>query len=81
MLISKFKKKYGGADYINKEVENFIKTETLTEANLRKLDERLAKKHDFKQPAKSKTPSVRSSAAGSVRSQKSAASGRSQAMS
>jgi hypothetical protein len=29
---------------VDKEVENFIKTETLTEANLRKLDERLAKR-------------------------------------
>jgi hypothetical protein len=44
LLISKFKKKYGGAQFVDKEVENFIKTETLTEANLRKLDERLAKR-------------------------------------
>jgi hypothetical protein len=44
LLIYKFKKKYGGSKFIDKEVENFIKTETLTEANLRKLDDRLAKK-------------------------------------
>ena len=69
LLISKFKKKYGGAEFISKEVENFIKSETLTEANLRKLDDKLAQKYEFKAPS-SKAPSV----AGSVRSQKSAAS-------
>ena len=73
LLISKFKKKYGGAEFINKEVENFIKSETLTEANLRKLDDKLAQKYEFKAPS-SKAPSV----AGSVRSQKSNASQRSQ---
>mmetsp|Transcript_6278 Transcript_6278/g.6163 ORF Transcript_6278/g.6163 Transcript_6278/m.6163 type:complete len:503 (-) Transcript_6278:33-1541(-) len=46
MLITKFKKKYGDKvpGFIDKEVENFMKAETLTEANLQKLDERIRKK-------------------------------------
>jgi len=46
MLITKFKKKYGEKNpgFIDKEGENFMKAETLTEANLQKLDERIRKK-------------------------------------
>lgn len=50
LLINKFKKKYGNeAGFIDKEVENFMKQETLTEANLQKLDEKLKKKAELDQ--------------------------------
>lgn len=81
LLISKFKKKYGGAGFIDKEVENFIKTENLTEANLRKLDDRLAAKQEM-QPgsrAGSKAGSVKSMSNASVHSQRSQASQKSAA--
>ena len=80
LLISKFKKKYGGAQYIDKEVENFIKTENLTEANLRKLDDKLAQKQAMQPGSRtaSKAGSVKSMSNQSVRSQKSQASQKSQ---
>ena len=71
LLVNKFKKKYGqSAGFIDKEVENFMKQETLTEANLQKLDDKLKKKaevdqvsHSVRSEAKAKgvTPSVKSS--------------------
>jgi hypothetical protein len=71
LLVNKFKKKYGQqAGFIDKEVENFMKQETLTEANLQKLDDKIKKKaeldqvsHSSKSEAKSKavTPAVQSS--------------------
>ena len=46
MLITKFKKKYGNEDlllqeYINNEVQRFMKGNMLTEDNLKNLDERI----------------------------------------
>ena len=57
LLINKFKKKYGNeGGFIDKEVENFMKQETLTEANLQKLDDKIKKKAENDQ----KSVSVRS---------------------
>ncbi|OMJ73298.1 hypothetical protein SteCoe_28050 [Stentor coeruleus] len=71
LLVNKFKKKYGNnAGFIDKEVENFMKQETLTEANLQKLDDKIKKKAEADKNSvsnkseaapKPKTPSVRSS--------------------
>ena len=75
LLVNKFKKKYGKeSGFIDKEVENFMKQETLTEANLQKLDDKIKKKaeldqvsqthkSDAKSQAKAKvvTPNVQSS--------------------
>lgn len=71
LLVNKFKKKYGNeAGFIDKEVENFMKQETLTEANLQKLDDKIKKRVDADQRSVSQkseaqpkpiTPSVRSS--------------------
>ena len=81
LLISKFKKKYGGAQFIDKEVENFIKTENLTEANLRRLDDKLAKRQEMQPGSQSgsKAGSVKSMSNQSVHSQKSQASQKSAA--
>ena len=72
LLINKFKKLYGNkATFIDREVENFMKQETLTEANLKKLDERIRKKTEVEEAkSASKAPSVARSkqSAGSVRS-------------
>ncbi|OMJ85367.1 hypothetical protein SteCoe_13340 [Stentor coeruleus] len=71
LLVNKFKKKYGNeAGFIDKEVENFMKQETLTESNLQKLDDKIKKKveadqksvsHKSEVQSKHVTPSVRSS--------------------
>ena len=50
LLINKFKKKYGNeGGFIDKEVENFMKQETLTEANLQKLDDKIKKRAELDQ--------------------------------
>lgn len=47
MLINKFKLKYGNKSnvsaYIDNEVNKFLKNDRLTEENLRRLDEKIAK--------------------------------------
>ena len=75
LLINKFKKKYGNeGGFIDKEVENFMKQETLTEANLQKLDDKIKKRIEIdqksvsnrsetnKKPATPSVASVKSSA-------------------
>lgn len=79
LLVNKFKKKYGdSAGFIDREVENFMKQEALTEANLKKLDEKIKKKteldHATKEAQAAKSIPKSKQSAGSVRSQRSAAS-------
>ena len=68
LLINKFKAKYGGKANVEAEVENFIKNNTLTENNLRLLDERIKNQSQPagapEQPAQQvpKAPSVKSDA-------------------
>mmetsp|Transcript_19167 Transcript_19167/g.3091 ORF Transcript_19167/g.3091 Transcript_19167/m.3091 type:complete len:204 (+) Transcript_19167:21-632(+) len=72
LLVNKFKAKYGrDLKFIDREVENFMKQNTLTEANLQKLDDQIRRKVD---PEARSTSSHASKSAGSV---KSAASGQS----
>jgi len=53
LLVTKFKGKYGGtgsiARYIENEVQKFLTTDRLTEANLKKLDAKIAAEADKKE--------------------------------
>ncbi len=52
LLINKFKVKYGKnpnvGNYIDNEVQKFLKNDRLTEENLRKLDEKISKEVDLR---------------------------------
>jgi hypothetical protein len=71
MLVNKFKNKYGFLENNNRiddEVSQFVKTEKLTEENLRKLDEKICQETAIQNPIKSVKSNVRSSSITSKRS-------------
>jgi hypothetical protein len=80
LLVSKFKAKYGKeSTFIEREVDNFIKNETLTEANLRKLDDRIKNQGGPVPPKRaSSVKSASNRSAASARSKASAISRQSQ---
>lgn len=53
MLVNKFKLKYGNkpniASYIDNEVGKFLKNDRLTEENLKRLDDKIAKESDIRE--------------------------------
>ena len=78
LLVNKFKAKYGkNLPFIDREVEKFIRDNTLTEANLRKLDEQIkghVERGGYEVPASGPSQPSKPGSVKSVVSQRSAAS-------